>query len=173
MKLVNILIIGPSASGKSAFIGSLTESVFTTPEEISAGESGKSCLVEFGRIQVNDDLFLYLVGIPGDEEFQFIWERMSQDLLGFVVMNNAKDEAQAPQVKEMIKQLKALTGTPFVVAFNGLEGSKTKTAELKKEFKIPREEQVICCDVTDKESAKKVLLGLLSMGVKQIKKVTA
>ncbi len=173
MKLVNVIVIGPPASGKSSFIGSLTESVFTTPEEISAGGSGKSCLVEFGRIQVNKDFFLYLAGIPGDQEFQFIWERMSQDLLGFVVMNNTKDEAQAPKVKEMIKDIKALSGTPFVVAFNGLDGGKAKSAELKKEYKIPREEQVICCDVTNKESAKKVLLGLLGVGVKQINKITA
>ena len=122
---------------------------------------------------MSNDLFLYLAGIPGDEEFQFIWERMSRDLLGFVVMNNTKNEAQAPKVKEMIKHLKALTDTPFVVAFNGLDGGKAKVAELKKEYKIPREEQVICCDVTDKESAKKVLLGLLGVGVKQIKKITA
>ncbi|HEB12424.1 MAG TPA: hypothetical protein ENI11_01975 [Actinobacteria bacterium] len=173
MKMVNVIIIGPSTSGKSSFIGSLTESVFTTPEEISAGGSGKSCLVEFGRIQMNDDLFLYLVGIPGDEEFQFIWERMAQDLLGFVVMNNTKNIAQAAQVKALIKDLKALTDTPFVVAFNGLDGGKAKAAELKKEFKIPREEQVICCDVTDKESAKKVLLCLFGVAVKQIKKATA
>lgn len=174
MKLVNVIVTGPPSAGKSTFIKSLSESVFTTPEQIASGKSGNAYTIEFGRTQISNDFFLYLAGIPSDENFQFIWERLADGLLGFVVVFDAKAKSHMDETKELIKRLKNLTDTPFVVVFNKLENRQAPEAgELKKELGIPREEQVICCNAADKSSAKQALVSLFNIGVKQLKKVSA
>ncbi len=171
MKLVNVIVTGSKSSGKSTFLKSLSQHVFTAPEEISSEKADSSCAVEYGRMQVDPDTFLYLVALSGNESFQFIWERLAKGLLGFVVVFDAKGRTNETETKELIRRLKNLTDTPFVVVFNRLGSDQAKPAELKKEFRIPREEQVICCDVADRKSAKNVLLALLKVGVKQVKKM--
>lgn len=174
MKVVNAIVTGPPANGKSAFIKSLSEYVFETPEQIAVGKSGKAYKIEFGRTKIGPDFFLYLVGVPGDEDFQFVWERLADGLLGFVVLFDAKTRAHMGETKEMIKRLKNLTDTPFVVFLNKLEDRQSpEAAELKKELGIAREEQVICGHVTDRADAKRALAALFNIGIKQLKKVSA
>ena len=174
MKLVNVIVTGPPSAGKSTFIKALSESVFVTPEQIAAGRNSNAYTIEFGRTQISDDFFLYLAGIPGAEDFQFIWERLADGLLGFVVVFDAKSRSGVGETKELIKRLKNLTDTPFVVVLNRLPNRQAPEAgELKKELGIPREEQVICCDCAAKGSAKQALVSLFNIGVKQLKKVGA
>lgn len=174
MNLVNVIVTGPPSSGKSTFLKTLSESVFTAPEQISAGRNSNAYTIEFGRTQISHDFFLYLAAIPSDEEVQFIWERLADGLLGFVVIFDAKSRSGLGETKELIKRLKNLTDTPFVVVLNRLAGRQAPEAgELKKELGIPREEQVICCDCSVKAGAKQALVSLFNIGVKQLKKVGA
>ena len=39
--------------------------------------------MDFGRITVDDDLVLYLFGTPGQKRFDFMWEILSEGMLGF------------------------------------------------------------------------------------------
>ena len=99
---------------------------------------------------------------------------MADGLLGFVVIFDARAKTHIDQTKALIKQLKHLTDTPFVVVLNRLENRQAPQAgELKKELGIPREEQVVCCDCAVKGSAKQALVSLFNIGVKQLKKVGA
>lgn len=174
MKLVNVIVTGPPSSGKSAFLETVSEHVFYAPEQIAVGKSGQAYTIEFGRTAVKADFFLYLAGLPGDESFQFVWERLADGLLGFVVVFDAESRAHMDETKALIKRLKGLTDTPFVVAFNRLEDRQAPDVSgLKKELGIPREEQVVCCNVREKKSAAQVLVALLNIGVKQLKKVSA
>jgi len=174
MKLMNVIVTGPPSSGKSMFIKTLSEQVFHTPEQIAVGKSGHAYTIEFGRMSIRPGFFLYLAGLPSDESFQFVWERLVDGLLGFVVIFDAKSRAHMDETKSLIKRLKNLTDTPFVVVLNRLENRQSPEAsELKKDLGIPREEQVVCCDAKDKSSAKQALNALLNIGIKQLKKVSA
>jgi len=42
--------------------------------------------MDFGRITIDQDLVLYLFGTPGQRRFDFMWEILSEGMLGFVVM---------------------------------------------------------------------------------------
>lgn len=173
MKIVNVIVTGPSAE-KSAFIRSVDGFVFETPERIVNSEGEEACTIEFSRSKIQDDFYLYLTTVPADESFQFIWERLADGLLGFVVVFDAGSQANLSETKDLIKRLRNLTGTPFVVVFNKLENrDDPKVAKLKKELGVPREEQIICADVTSKAGAKQILTGLFRVGIKQIKKMIA
>ena len=68
MQAVKMVITGPFSSGKTQFIGAISEiDVVSTERKISsAAEQIKdttTVAMDFGRITVGDDLVLYLFGV--------------------------------------------------------------------------------------------------------------
>ncbi len=75
MQTVKMVVTGPFSSGKTEFIGSVSEiDVVATERKITgAGEKeikdATTVAMDFGRITVDDDLVLYLFGTPGQKRF--------------------------------------------------------------------------------------------------------
>lgn len=92
MQTVKMVITGPFSAGKTEFIRTISEiDVVSTDRKISsdAERSQKdqtTVAMDFGRITVDDDLVLYLFGTPGQKRFDFMWEILSEGMLGFIVI---------------------------------------------------------------------------------------
>jgi signal recognition particle receptor subunit beta len=174
VRVLNVIVTGPQGGGKTAFLKSLSQFTFKAPEAITVGSTGKEAVVEFGRIALEPDCFLYLTALPAEPAFQAVWERLAGGLLGFAVIFDARTRAHMKETKELVAGLKTLTDTPFVVVLNRLTDRQAPEAsELKKALGVPREEQIVCCDVNDKAGAKQALVSLLGIGAKQAKKLSA
>lgn len=91
MQTVKMVITGPFSAGKTEFISSVSEiDVVTTERKISSDaervKEETTVAMDFGRITVDDDLVLYLFGTPGQRRFDFMWEILSEGMLGFIVL---------------------------------------------------------------------------------------
>ena len=91
MQTVKMVVTGPFNAGKTEFIQSISEiDVVSTERKISDSTSRlkreTTVAMDFGRITVDDDLVLYLFGTPGQKRFDFMWEILSEGMLGFVVL---------------------------------------------------------------------------------------
>ena len=92
MQTVKMVVTGPFSAGKTEFIRSVSEiDVVSTERKITsiqekAIKEATTVAMDFGRITVDDDLVLYLFGTPGQRRFDFMWEILSEGMLGFVVM---------------------------------------------------------------------------------------
>jgi signal recognition particle receptor subunit beta len=89
MQTVKMVITGPFSAGKTQFIQSVSEiDVVATERKISSDaervKEDTTVAMDFGRITVDDDLVLYLFGTPGQRRFDFMWEILSEGMLGFV-----------------------------------------------------------------------------------------
>jgi signal recognition particle receptor subunit beta len=86
-----MVVTGPFNSGKTQFIRAISEiDVVSTERKISSDpekvKDETTVAMDFGRITVDDDLILYLFGTPGQKRFDFMWEILSEGMLGFVVL---------------------------------------------------------------------------------------
>src|SRR5690606_34660957 len=91
IQTVKIVTTGAFNSSKTEFVQYNSEiDVVSTERAISTEaeriKSQTTVAMDFGRITVDDDLVLYLFGTPGQRRFDFMWEILSQGMLGFVVM---------------------------------------------------------------------------------------
>ena len=93
MQTVKMVITGPYASGKTEFIRSISEiDVVNTEANVTPGtmeaeiKSQTTVAMDFGRITVDDDLVLYLFGTPGQRRFDFMWEILTENALGLVLL---------------------------------------------------------------------------------------
>src|SRR5512139_4162430 len=126
MQSVKVVITGPFNAGKTTFIKAVSEiTVLSTEREVSdiSGEGGGETTVamDFGRITVTDDVVLYLFGTPGQSRFSFMWETLSEGMLGFVLLVDASDRGMVADAKEMIEFFTERSDVPFVVAVNKVD----------------------------------------------------
>jgi signal recognition particle receptor subunit beta len=167
MQSVKVIVTGPFNAGKTTFIKAVSEiTVLSTERQISdaSGEgSGETTVaMDFGRITISDDVVLYLFGTPGQERFSFMWETLSEGMLGFVLIVDAEDEGSFEDAKAMIAFFKEMSDVPFVVAANKVPATDIKTLRrVRSAIALEDTVPLLPVDAREKESVKAVLLGLL------------
>ena len=123
MQTVKMVITGPFNSGKTEFIRAISEIDVVSTERRISSEAEKvkdetTVAMDFGRITVDDDLVLYLFGTPGQRRFDFMWEILSEGMLGFVVMVDSARPETFREAKSILETFRAYAPTPYVVAAN-------------------------------------------------------
>ncbi len=167
MQSVKVVVTGPFNAGKTTFIKAVSEiTVLSTERQVSdfAGEGGGETTVamDFGRITVSDDVVLYLFGTPGQERFSFMWETLSEGMLGFVLLVDALDTDVYEDARSMIAFFKDMSDVPFVVAANKVaQDDVDKLRSVRSQLELEDEVPLFPVDARDKDSVKAVLLGLL------------
>jgi small GTP-binding protein len=175
MQTVKMVVTGPFNSGKTAFIQSVSEiDVVSTERKISSEaeriKETTTVAMDFGRITVDDDLVLYLFGTPGQKRFDFMWEILSEGMLGFIVLVDSARPETFREAKSILETFRAYAPTPYVVAANKQDLSDAWDVEdLRIALRIDKKIKTLPCVAHDKESVKLVLLELLYSILEEMK----
>jgi hypothetical protein len=167
MQSVKVVVTGPFNAGKTTFIKSVSEiTVLSTERQVSdiSGEGGGETTVamDFGRITISEDVVLYLFGTPGQERFSFMWETLSEGMLGFVLLVDGLSAESISDARSMIEFFTNMSDVPFVVAANKVDAEDVASlSRMRSELDLPADVPLLPCDARSKESVKSVLLGLL------------
>lgn len=175
MQTVKMVVTGPFNSGKTEFIRTVSEiDVVSTERKItSEAERVKettTVAMDFGRITVDDDLVLYLFGTPGQKRFDFMWEILSEGMLGFIVMVDSTRPETFREAMGILHTFRAYAPTPYVVAANKQDLEDAWDVEdLRIALKLDDHIKLLPCVAKDKESVKQVLLELLYSILEEMK----
>jgi len=167
MRSVKVVVTGPFNAGKTTFIKAISEiTVLSTERQVTQasgdGTGDTTVAMDFGRITVSDDVVLYLFGTPGQERFSFMWETLSDGMLGFVLLVDARDSGSYGDAQSMIRFFTGMSDVPFVVAANRvMPGDSETLLALRSAIGLADEVPLLPLDARDRESVKYVLLALL------------
>jgi hypothetical protein len=167
MQTVKMVITGPFNAGKTEFISSVSEiDVDSTERKITDETSNvkqeTTVAMDFGRITVDDDLVLYLFGTPGQKRFDFMWEILSEGMLGFVVLVDSVRPETFREARRILDIFRSYANTPYVVAANKQDMDDAWSPEdLRIALKVRPDVKLLPCVAIEKESVKDVLLELL------------
>jgi small GTP-binding protein len=167
MQAVKMVVTGPFSAGKTQFISAVSEiDVVSTERRItSAAEMIKettTVAMDFGRITVGSDLVLYLFGTPGQRRFDFMWEILSEGMLGFIVIVDSTRPETFREAKRILETFETYASTPFVVAANKQDHNDAwEPDDLRIILSLRNDVKVLPCVALEKESVKNVLLELL------------
>ncbi len=168
MQTVKMVVTGPFNAGKTKFIQSVSEiEVVETERKISskaerAIKETTTIAMDFGRITVDEDLVLYLFGTPGQKRFDFMWEILSEGMLGFIVMVDSARPETFREARSILETFRAYAPTPYVVAANKQDmGEAWELQDMRHALRLDGKTKILPCVATDKKQVKAVLLELL------------
>lgn len=167
MHTVKMVVTGPFNAGKTEFISAVSEiDVVSTERKISDATSRikreTTVAMDFGRITVDDELVLYLFGTPGQKRFDFMWEILSEGMLGFVVLIDSVRPETFREARRILDVFRTYASTPYVVAANKQDMEDAWSPDdLRIALKVDPRVKLLPCVAKDKESVKSVLLELL------------
>ncbi|WP_230660666.1 GTP-binding protein [Psychrobacter sp. I-STPA10] len=94
-----IIIAGPVGAGKTEAIRVLSDKEIVSTEESASDEVKKikkttTVAMDYGIMQLDSNEQVRLYGTPGQKRFDFMWEILSENALGLILLLNA--EAKDP-----------------------------------------------------------------------------
>ncbi len=167
MQTVKIVVTGPFSSGKTEFIRSVSEiDVVSTERKISTDaekiKETTTVAMDFGRITVDEDLVLYLFGTPGQRRFDFMWEILSEGMLGFIVMVDSTRPETFREARSILETFRAYAPTPYVVAANKQDRPDAwDVDDMRVALRLDPKIKILPCTARKKDAVKSVLLELL------------
>src|SRR5512135_3586297 len=167
MQAVKMVVTGPFSSGKTQFIQSVSEiDVVSTERKISSEaervKENTTVAMDFGRITVDAELVLYLFGTPGQKRFDFMWEILSEGMLGFVVMVDSTRPETFKEARSILETFRAYAPTPYLVAANKQDiADAWELDDMRHALRLDGKTKILPCVATDKKTVKTVLLELL------------
>ena len=167
MKTVKMVITGAVNSGKTQFIRTISEIEVVSTERKTTDDARlikeeTTVAMDFGRITIANDLVLHLFGTPGQRRFDFMWEILSEGMLGLLILVDSTRPETFRETLRIIDFFTSYRESPYVVVANkqDLENAWSPE-ELRLALRLPDEVRVLPCVATNRESVKNVLLELL------------
>ncbi|KPV54477.1 GTP-binding protein [Kouleothrix aurantiaca] len=168
MQAVKIVITGAYSAGKTNFIRSISDiDPVSTEYEVTDAQERElkhhtTVALDFGKIEISDEVVLYLFGTPGQSRFDFMWEVLSEGCVGYVVMVDSCRPAHFVETQHLLARFATITDAPFVVAANKQDDpTALPISYIRRRLQLPFEIPVLPCVATERESVKNVLLTLL------------
>ena len=177
MQTLKMVVTGPFNAGKTELIQSVSEiDVVSTERKISSEieriKETTTVAMDFGRITVDNEMVLHLFGTPGQKRFDFMWEILSEGMLGFVVIIDSIRPETFREARKILETFRAYAPTPYVVAANKQDCEDAwEIDDMRIALRLSSEIKLLECVATDKDSVKNVLLELLYSILEELESV--
>jgi hypothetical protein len=168
VKNYKIVVTGPFNSGKTEFIKTISDiEVVSTERKITTEDRGikaeTTVAMDYGRAKLNDDT-LYLYGTPGQTRFDFMWEILSSEMSGFIVLVDSTDTPSFPEAAELVEQFSGFVNVPYIIVANKTDlDSSASLTEVRRGTKASSDITVMPCVALERSSVRQVLLQMVEL----------
>ncbi len=175
---VKFVVGGGFGVGKTTFVGSASDVTplrteghltaagrATDPLDLVPSKSSTTVAMDFGRLAVADDLYLYLFGLPGQARFGFMWDDIAIGALAALILVDARRLPDAFPAVDFVESRRL----PFVAVLNHFDTAHRPDPEaVRYSLNLAPDVPLLDCDARSPESVRYVLLTALEIQIRRL-----
>ena len=166
--LHKIVVTGSFNAGKTQFVSTISDiDVVSTERIITTEDSGiksqTTVAMDYGRVEI-DNTILHLHGTPGQWRFDFMWEILTEEMNGFIVLVDSTDPVSFADARSMITLFSERANVPYLVAASkqDMDGA-LHINEVRSGIAVGADVLVMPCVATSKTSIQQVLRQMIEL----------
>jgi len=177
--VVKIVVAGGFAVGKTTFIDSISDieplstEAAMTEHSLGVDDAGgvsdrkttTTVAMDFGRIWLPGNLWLYLFGTPGQDRFLFMWDDMVKGAIGAVVLVDTDRLEQCFAAVDYFESRQI----PFVVAVNCFDGvARHQIDDVREALAIAAHVPMLYTDARTRAATKQALICVVQLAMQRL-----
>jgi signal recognition particle receptor subunit beta len=133
---------------------------------VSDRKTTTTVAMDFGRVALPGNLWLYLFGTPGQDRFLFMWDDLVRGAIGAVVLVDTDRLEQCFPAIDYFESRKV----PFVVGVNCFDGvAKHRLEDVREALQIPAHVPMLYTDARSRAATKQTLISLVQLAMRQLR----
>lgn len=166
MKTLKIVLVGPYLAGKSRFMATargigISQQGANVPQDNDAKQIS-SVATDVERILLDEEMMIYLFGMPGQQRFDFMWDVLEEKIHGFIILFDPQRPETFIETRKIIDMVSQKSNAPYILAATSAEPQQAWAEEaMRRSLSLASQFKFSVCDINDVASVKKTLLDLL------------
>ena len=164
-----IVIAGPVGAGKTEAIRVLSDKGVVSTEAVASDDvkllkKTTTVAMDYGIMKLDSGEQVRLYGTPGQKRFDFMWEILSENALGLILLINAEEADPLADLQEYLESFMPLvTGSALVVGVTHAENMAWDLHQRLSDYLLSIEvpANVMIVDARSKEQMRQLVRSLI------------